>query len=258
MPFLDHLEELRWCILWSLIAIVIGAIAGFVVVHYFEGIEWLIRPVRAASGDPDLRLQYLSPADPFFVTLKLAIYSGIILALPVVGWQFWRFLSPAMEPRERRLILPSLYFGVILFLMGVALAYFVALPVTLEFFERFQEGALTADLEINRTLGFVVKVLLGFGVVFELPIVIVVLSFLGLVTPEGLRSKRRHAVVAITATAAFITPGDVISLTLMLMVPLILLYELSILLSILIYRGKRRAEEKLEDMAPAAGSVEAG
>ena len=259
MPFLDHLEELRWCVLWSLIAIAVGTVVGFVLVYYFDVLELLISPVRQAADDPELRLQYLSPTDPFFVTLRLAIYGGVILASPIVVYQFWGFLSPALESRERKALVPSLYFGVVLFISGMALAYFIALPVTLEFFERFQEGSIVADLEINRTLGFVVKVLLAFGVVFELPIVIMVLSALGLVTPKGLRSKRRHAIVTITVAASLITPGDIISLTILMMVPLILLYELSIVLSILIYRGKRRAQQELEaDVEPPSGSVEVG
>lgn len=256
MPFLDHLEELRWCVLWSLAAVVVGSIVGFALVYYFDVLELLIEPVRQAADDPSLTLQYLSPADPFFVSLKLALYLGVLLASPIIAYQVWSFLSPALEKRERRAIVPALYFAVFLFLAGAALAYFVALPVTLEFFERFQEGALTADLEINRTLGFIVKILMAFGVVFELPIAIMTLSALGIVTPKGLRSKRRHAIVAIAAGASIITPGDVISLTLLMMVPLILLYEASIWISVAIYRGKAKVrEESATELAPPPDSV---
>lgn len=247
MPFLDHLEELRWRILWSLVAVIVGTGIGFFLVTYYEALELLMRPIRAARDNPNLQLIYLSPADPFFVTIRLAIYIGIILALPILIYNVWAFLSPALEKREKRAILPALYLGVLLFAAGVALAYFAALPVTLEFFQGFMTESLVGQLEINNTLGFVVKMLLAFGVVFELPIVILILSALGLVTPEFLREKRRHAIVLITVLASFITPGDAITLTVMMMFPLILLYELGIFLSVGIYRRRRKRERELEE-----------
>ena len=262
MPFLDHLEELRWRILWSVLSVTIGAVIGFGLVYYFNVLDLLIAPVRAAANDPDLRLQYLSPSDAFFVTLKLAIYAGIIMAFPILAYHTWSFLSPALEKREKRMIVPALYGGMLLFIGGMALAYFAALPVTLEFFQKFQTQALQANLEINATLGFIVKLLLGFGFVFELPIVIMVLSMMGLVTPEFLRDKRRHAIVIITIVASFITPGDIIVLTVMMMVPLVFLYELGIGLSVMIYRGKAARENELfdeeiePDPTPPPGTVE--
>lgn len=261
MPFLDHLEELRWRIFWSLLAITIGAIVGFGLVYYFEVLEILIAPIRAARDDPDFKLIYLSPADPFFIKLKLGIALGVIMAFPVVVHQVWSFLSPALEKHERRAIIPALYLGLVLFVAGVAMGYFAALPVTLEFFQAFEGESMAEQLEISKTLAFVTKMLLAFGVVFELPVVIMVLSALGLVTPEFLRAKRRHAVVAITVLASFITPGDIITLTIMMMIPLILLYELSIFLSAGIV-GRRRAREKAEErehsIRPPEGTVEAG
>lgn len=256
MPFLDHLEELRWRVLWSLLAVILGTIVGFVLVHYLGVLELLVRPVRTARGDPTLKLIYLSPADPFFITLRLAIYSGIILAFPIIVYQIWAFLSPALEKREKRAIIPALYLGMVLFCAGVALAYFAALPVTLEFFQGFMTESLEGNLEINQTLGFIVKLLLAFGVVFELPIVILILSALGLVTPQFLREKRRHAVVLITVLASFITPGDAITLTIMMMLPLVLLYELGILLSVGIYRRRRARELELEAEFEASRRVD--
>ena len=258
MPFLDHLEELRWHILWSVLSVTVGAVIGFGLVYYFGVLDLLIEPVRVAADSPDLKLQYLSPADSFFVTLKLAIYAGFIMAFPIVAYHVWSFLSPALDKREKRLIVPALYLGMLLFVAGMALAYFAALPVTLEFFQKFQTDALQANYEINATLGFIVKLLLAFGIAFELPIVIMVLSMMGLVTPAFLRTKRRHAIVLITIAASFITPGDVIVLTVMMMVPLVFLYELGIFLSALIYRGKAQREKELDaDLTPPPGSLEA-
>lgn len=263
MPFLDHLEELRWRILWSLLAITIFSVIGFALVYYFDVLDRLIEPIRAAREEPDLQLIYLSPAAPFFVKLKLGIYGGIIMAFPIVAYQVWSFLAPALEKEEKRAVVPALYLGMVLFMGGVAMAYFAALPVTLEFFKTFEGDALMGQLEINQTLSFIVKILLGFGVVFELPVVIMVLTAIGLVTPQFLREKRRHAIVANTVLASFITPGDVITLTVMLMVPLIFLYELSIFLSAGIYnrRQKRQEAESRRFEAskePPAGSVQAG
>ncbi len=261
MPFLDHLEELRWRILWSLLALVVCSIISFALVYYFNVLDLLVEPIRRAYDDPDLRLINLSPADPFFVTLRLAIYGGIILAFPIIVYHVWAFLSPALEKDEKKAIVPALYLGLLLFIGGVALAYFAALPVTLEFFKAFLTTSLEAQLEINATLGFIVKMLIAFGAVFELPIVILALSLMGLVTPEFLRSKRRHAVVLITILASFITPGDAITLTIMMMLPLVLLYEFGIFLSAGVYRRRERAEQEEDSKYEAsleapAGSVE--
>jgi len=251
MPFLDHLEELRWRILWSLIAIAVGTGIGIGLVYYYDVLELLIVPVREAWGDPNLQLIYLSPAVPFFVMLKLGVIVGLIFAFPIVVYQIWAFLSPALEKREKRAVVPALYLGLVLFIAGVALAYFIALPVTLEFFRRFFTESLQGQLEINATLGFIVKLLLAFGAVFELPVVILALSVMGLVTPEFLRSKRRHAIVLITVLASFLTPGDVVTLTIMMMIPLVALYELGILLSVGVYRGKKRREQEFESSLDA-------
>ncbi len=241
-------------------ALVLCTVVGFVIVYKTNMPELLLNPVRAAWSDPNLHLIYLSPADPFFVTLKLAIYVGVILSFPILVYHVWSFLSPALEKTEKRAIVPALYLGLLLFIAGVALAYFAALPVTLEFFQYFLSTALEAQLEINATLSFIVKMLLVFGAVFELPIVIMVLSAMGLVTPVFLRSKRRHAVVLITVAASFITPGDAITLTIMMMLPLVLLYEFGILMSVGIYRRRERAEAERErqyeaSMEPPAGAV---
>jgi len=246
MPFLDHLEELRWRILWSLLALVASSILAFALVYYLNVLELLVEPIREAYDDPGLRLIFLSPADPFFVTLRLAIYGGLILSFPIIVYHVWAFLSPALEKDEKKAIVPALYLGLLLFIAGVALAYFAALPVTLEFFRAFLSASLEGQLEINATLGFIVKMLFAFGAVFELPIVILALSLMGIVTPAFLRSKRRHAIVLITILASFITPGDAITLTVMMMIPLILLYEFGIFLSVGVYRRREKAEREAE------------
>ena len=258
MPFLEHLEELRWRILWSLLSLVAGTVIGFLLVHYLGVMELLIRPMRVAYTDPNFRLIYLSPADPFFITLKLAVVVGILLSFPILVYQIWAFLSPALERHEKRAIIPALYLGLVLFSAGVALAYFVALPLTMTFFQNFQAEFLEEQLEVAKTLAFITKLLIGFGVIFELPVVVMILSALGLVTPEFLKSKRRHAMVLITVLASFLTPGDVITLTVMLMVPLFFLYEFSIVLSRMIWKRKRAREEAEKSPDSPEGPAESG
>ncbi len=245
MPFLDHLEELRWRILWSLLAVAVGAVIGWFLVTRFDVLGLLIEPMRPLLEGG--RLKYLSPADPFLVTLKLTLTTGILLASPVVIYQFWIFLSPALLPEEKRAIVPALYFGLLLFMAGMALAYFVALPVMFQFFAQFQQGSLEQNITIGPYMAVVVRTLLGFGLVFELPVVMLVLAAVGVVDTQLMRKGRRWAIVIITVVASFITPGDVVILTVFLMVPLLLLYELGIVLARVVERRRERRLEQLEE-----------
>jgi sec-independent protein translocase protein TatC len=226
MPFLDHLEELRGRLLWSLAAIGGATVVGFLLVTHFDVLGLLVRPVEPFLEGS--KLKYLGPMDPFVLTLKLALTVGVLLALPVVVYHLWSFVSPALLPREKRAIIPALYLGLVLFCVGVALAYFLALPVTLGFMMSFQTGSLEQGIIGGAYLAFVVKLLLAFGFLFELPVVVLILSSLGLVTSRTLAAKRRHAIVGVAILAALVTPGDVVVLTMFLMVPLMLLYEMSI------------------------------
>lgn len=252
MPFLDHLEELRWRILWCLVALGVATIVGLVVVVHFEVFEILVRPIRPyLAGE---RLVYFNPATPFFFTLKLSLLVGIILGFPIVVYQVWAFFSPALKKEEKKVVVPSLYFGLVLFCAGVAMAYFWVLPLALRFLAGFQQAFLEPAIEVGEYLGFVVRLLLAFGLVFELPVVVMILSALGLVTPTFLKEKRRHAIVAITILASALTPGDIAS-TFLMIAPMIILYEVSIVLSRAIHR-RRNAEEPLSPSPePPQGSV---
>lgn len=244
MPFLDHLEELRWRLIWSLGAVAIFAILGFVLVTRFDVLGLLVEPIQPFLHGS--KLKYLSPTEPFFITLKLGIIVGVLLASPVVVYHIWAFLSPALMPTEKRAIVPSLYLGVALFTVGMAMAYYVVLPVTLGFTMGFQTESLEQNIVIGEYLTVVIRLLLAFGLVFEMPVVILALSALGVVTPDFLASKRRYAIAAITVVSSVITPGDVVTVTIMMMIPLIALYELSIVLSRLVTRNRLRAAAALE------------
>jgi sec-independent protein translocase protein TatC len=208
------------------------------VVTEFNVIGLLKRPLDPYLTDG--KLITLSVTTAFFITLKLAIALGLVLASPIVMYQVWAFLSPALTQRERRAIVPALYLGLILFGAGAALGYFVALPVTIEFMLGFQVESLQPAITADSYFALVTKMLLAFGVVFELPVVVLVLASLGIVTSRFLKSKRRFAVAAMAILAAVITPGDVITVTILMMVPLVLLYELSIGLARLVERGRER------------------
>lgn len=245
MPFLDHLEELRWRLIWSLGTVMILAVLGFLAVTRFDVLGILIEPITPFLHGS--RLKYLNPMDPFFITLKLGILLGLIAGAPVVVYHLWCFLAPALTRSERRAIMPSLYLGVLLFAGGVAMAYYLVLPATLKFTMGFQTESLEQSIVIGEYLSMVVRLLLAFGIVFEMPVVILALSVLGVVTPDFLASKRRYAIAIITVVASVVTPGDVITITIMMMVPLVALYELSIFLSRIVYRNRLRAAAELED-----------
>ncbi|MBW3552869.1 MAG: twin-arginine translocase subunit TatC [Gemmatimonadetes bacterium] len=248
MPFLDHLEELRWRLIWSLLAIAVGTLAGWFIVTRFDVLGLLIRPIRPLLGDG--RLGYLSPMDPFFVTLRLTLVVGVLLALPVVIYQIWIFLAPALTKEEKRAIVPALYFGLLLFAGGMALSYFVALPLMFDFAAQFQTESLQQNIVIGPYLSVVVRTLLVFGIVFELPVVLLVLAVLRVVDSPMLKKGRRWAVVIITVVAAFVTPGDAVILTVFMMAPLLLLYEVGIAMAKMVERRRAKTEKAEKEKEP--------
>jgi len=225
MPFLEHLEELRWRILWSLLAVVIGTIAGWLLLDRVDIIELLKRPI--APYLPGGRLTFTSPAEPFMLTLKVAFALGCLLASPVVIYQIWAFLAPALYEREKKLIVPSLAVGVVLFLGGAIACYEWLLPAALKVLLNFQRTDLTAMITIDRYFGMAIPFVIGCGLVAELPLVVTILASLGIVTPQFLGRQRRYAIVIAAFLAALLTPPDAVSMLLMLG-PLLLLYEVSI------------------------------
>lgn len=239
MPFFDHLEELRWRIVWSLASLIAGTGIGFYLAVRFDLLAVLKRPL-----DPyvqQTQLVALSVTDPFFITFKLALTIGMIMAAPIVLYQVWSFLAPAMTLRERRTILPALYLGGVLFWAGVSMSYAYALPMTLKFLAGFQTESMALWMTAGEYFSFVITLLVAFGVIFELPVVIMILAALGLVTSKFLREKRRFAIAGMGVTAALITPGDAITATLFMMLPLMLLYELGILLTRMVEGSRARA-----------------
>ena len=247
MPFLDHLEELRRRIIWALLALAICAVLGFFVVTELDVIGILERPFQAVM--PGQNLLFTSPTTPVVVTFKLAFVVGFIMALPVIAFQAWSFFSPALYDHEKRLVIPAIGVGFILFLAGIAMAYFFVLPLGLNFLLGFQAESLEPIITIDEYLKFATRLILAFGIIFEMPVVLVLLGLLGIVTPDGLRKYRRHAVVILAISAALLTPADVGTMF-MLFTPMILLYELSIWLVRLVVK-RDESDEPEADEEPA-------
>ena len=243
MPFLDHLEELRWRLIWSLLALTVGVAIGFVLVLRFDLLTVLQAPLT-----PHLKgqtLVYTNPTDPFSIALTTAFIVGTIIALPVIIYQVWGFVSPALYRHEKRVVIPLLVGAVALFAAGAAMAYLLILPLTLRFLLSFQAGSLTPMITAADYFGFATTLALALGALFELPILIVGLTALGLVRPWMLARWRRHALVLCLLVAAVVSPGDFIGTTFLMAVPLYVLYEVSIGLSTLVDRRRLRREASI-------------
>jgi sec-independent protein translocase protein TatC len=249
MPFLDHLEELRWRIIWSLGALVVGVMAGFVLVYRFDLLTWMQGPILPFLHGH--KLVYTHPGDGFSILLQSGIIVGIVLAMPVIIYQVWLFLSPALHRHEKKVVVPVILGSVVLFVCGAALAWYFVLPMTLRVLFNFGDKNFEQMITVSEYFGFVTSMVLAMGAVFELPIAILLLSAFGLVTPTFLAKYRRHAILGSYLAAAIITPGDLFITSVALTVPLYLLYELSILLSLVVFRKRQR-----DALAEASGSGE--
>lgn len=253
MPFLDHLEELRFRLLWSLGALVVATIVWFAVVSRFDIIGYLAEPI--AEYLPDGKLIFTHPAEAFTIVMKTSFVLGVITAAPVIAFHIWMFLAPALHPHEKRVVMPVLAGATGLFAMGVYLAVRWVLPAMFGFLLTFQSDSLQQMISAREYFSFVVSLSLGCGGVFQLPILILALTMLGLVTPATLAKYRRHAMVGSLVAAAVITPGDVLLVTAMLGVPLYGLYEVSIVLSWFVYRRKMRKAREREASDTIGGGV---
>ena len=250
MPFLDHLEELRWRIIWSLGALVVGVVVSFALLLRFERpvLLWLQSPILPFLHGR--RLMNTHPGEGFSILMQTALIGGIIIALPVIIYQIWIFLSPALHKHEKRIGVPVIIGAVFLFVCGAALAWYLVLPMTLRFLTGIGDDAFDQMITASEYFGFIISLVLAVGAVFELPILVLLLSTFGLVTPKFLSKFRRHALVGSFVIAAFITPGDIFVTNLILTVLLYMLYEVSIVLSWLVFRKRERT--RLADEAEVA------
>ncbi len=226
MSFLEHLEELRWRIIYSILGIVIGTIIAWIFIDFLVEVV-LLKPAK----DSGAVLQNLRPFGQLFLFMQIAIMVGMIISIPNIFYQFWQFISPALRKKERRYIFWIVVFSSICFLGGIAFAYFAMLPLTLQFAAQFGSESIKNEFAIDEYMSIIISVMLAAGLVFELPMISFFLSKLGILKPSFMKKYRRHSIVIIMILAAFLTPGaDPVS-QIVLAVPLVVLYEISILIS---------------------------
>lgn len=240
-----HLAELRKRLLWSFVAVVAGMGLCYLFVEDIYG--FLVRPLANAMGPEDSqRLIYTGLTEAFFTYLKVSFFAGIFLTFPIVATQIWKFVAPGLYKSEKRAFLPFLIATPVLFFTGGALVYYFLMPVAWHFFLSFQSAggstALPIQLEarVGEYLDLVMMLIFAFGLCFQLPVLLVLLGRAGLVTPEQLAKGRRYAIVVAFVVAAVLTPPDVLS-QFALAIPIILLYEISIL--IIRYMRRKDAAE---------------
>lgn len=238
MSFFDHLAELRQRIIWSVVAVGVGFLATF----YFSEqiIQFLARPLPG-------KLAQLTPTEVFWVNMKVAMIAGLFLALPVVLYQVWAFVSPGLLPHERRYALPFVLIGTLFFGIGAAFALRVVVPFAIKFLMSYKTQDVVQVISIGSYVDFVLKFTLAFGLVFELPLAITLAARMGVVTPQFLAKHRKYAILINFVLAAILTPTpDVFNQSLMAG-PLIILYEVGIVAARIF---GRRAKV---DTAPTAG-----
>ncbi|MCL4476745.1 MAG: twin-arginine translocase subunit TatC [Nitrospirae bacterium] len=250
MPFTEHLTELRKRIIVSLAALLIGFIVSF---SYSEEIfEVLTLPLRSEMSfsmhypfvsfvpakikNPSL--VFLAPAEAFWMHLKVSFVAGLILSLPIILHQFWKFISPGLLLKEKKYIGPFVVSASLLFLAGALFCFLLVLPFAMGFLLTYKTGSMTPMLSVGNYVDFCLKFILAFGAVFELPIIIVLLTRMGIVTPKTLAKNRKYAILIAFVIAALLTPTpDAFNQTLMA-VPIIVLYEAGILVSRLFVRKR--------------------
>jgi len=235
MSFFDHLEELRWRLIKAMIGIVLGMIVCWIFIDWII-LQVLLKPVVDINaglppGHAPFHLQNLKPFGQLFLYMQVALIGGAVISIPNILYQIWAFIAPGLLPRERKYIRWIVFFSSFCFLAGVAFAYFVMLPAALTFFATFGTATIENNIAISEYMNFIISVMLSAGIVFELPMVSWFLSKLGILTPKFMRHYRRHAIVVIFILAAALTPGTDPVSQVLLAIPLMGLYEISILVS---------------------------
>jgi sec-independent protein translocase protein TatC len=254
-----HLVELRKRIFISLFAIVVGFAACF---NYSEFIfRWLTMPMRSNLVLKTVQpyfflvpkegnisdLVFLAPAEAFWVHMKIALLAGVVLAMPVLLWQLWKFISPGMHATERHFTIPFVFVTSLLFFTGTAFCFMIVLPFALKFLLNFKTASLTPMISVGNYIDFCLKFIIAFGVVFELPVVIVFLTRSGLVGIDTLAKNRKYAVLMAFVAAALLTPTpDAFNQTLMA-VPIIVLYEAGLIAARIFARGKKKQQQSEDD-----------
>ena len=256
MPLMEHLVELRRRLIWSLAAFVICFVACFFVANPI--FDFLTRPLATVwDGQEGRHLIYTALQEKFFADVKVAMFGGLVIAFPVIAAQIWGFVAPGLYKNEKTAFLPFLIATPIMFLTGASFVYFIFIPNAFRFFTSFEEVAhggslaITAEPRVTEYLDLIIQLILGFGIVFELPVLLTLLVSAELLETKMLAKQRRYAILVGFIISAILTPPDALSM-MMMAIPLVGLYEISIVIGRIIEARRRRrlaAEEAAEKAA---------
>ena len=261
MTFLEHLEELRWHFIRSIVAVVLAAIVIFIFKNIvFDRIIFgprtpdfitsrllcklgkIINSQKLCINLNPEQLQNIHMTGQFMTHMKISLIGGLVLAFPYIFYEFWRFVTPALHENERRVSKGAIFYSSLLFIIGVLFGYYIISPLSINFLENYRvSDKVINEINLMSYISIIATVVLSSGVLFELPVIIYFLSKIGIITPEFLKKYRKHSIVVILTIAAIITPPDVFS-QILVALPLIALYEISISIS---RRIRRKQQEKL-------------
>jgi len=226
-PFLQHLEELRWTILWSLAVLMAAMLVCLPLAPVI--FRWLCAPLSKITSHPEMFLRSLEITGAFSIALQLVVWSGLILSAPIILFLVGGFVFPGLTARERKMVRIAGVFAFFLFMLGVSLGYFISLPIALKiFFVIHGWLGIQAEWTAPSYVAFCMQLLLLFGLAFELPVVLMSLGYFQIISSSFLRSKRRHAIVVILILAAALTPGPDVFSQVIMAIPMIILYELCV------------------------------
>lgn len=235
-----HIADLRKRLTISTITVVVMFFACF---SFYEPIlEWMMAPVKHAlpAGTSMIAVEI---QETFFTAMKVAFFGGFIISLPVIFWQLWLFLAPGLYDHEKKLVVPFVFFATLMFLLGASFAYYIVVPVGFDFLIAFGNSVVSVLPSIGKYVGFFTKLMIGFGIAFELPVITFFLAKIGIVNDQMLKDFFRYAVVLIFIISAILTPPDVISQVLMA-APLLILYGVSIYIAKVFNPAQKEEEEE--------------
>jgi len=241
MPFLDHLEELRRRLIKCIGSVILFTFVAFPFINIV--LDFLTYPNDTLENPAEMI--FLKPTGMLIVRLQIAITMGVIASIPVLFYQFWSFIAPGLLEKEKKYFLPGLFFTTFCFLGGIAFSYFILIPIVLPFLFSMGTETINPKININDYLGFILRIIILSGIIFELPVLSFFISRIGILTPSFLKKYRRYSIIVVLIISALITPPDPIS-QLLMAGPLVILYEISILVSYFGRYLKKRSDIKWE------------